>query len=367
MKVILSTSTVEPSVNKGIIDGMGHYTLQIQSNLRKRGYQVSGMAFPKVFQKNNFLSSASFPRPYEQQMFWSLINGSRPFKMNCHVFHSTDYRIIPVNVPVVATIWDAIFFAFPEFAQSIKSKIIAFLFKKSSRYADRVIAVSEHAAKDLIKFFDIPEDRIRLIPWSIGKEWRVKKTPEEIEKVQKIYGLQSPYVLSVGTLQPRKNFGRLIEAFLTLPSTIQKNTKLVIVGKAGWFCEDVLKKILAFPENIIHLTNVNNDNALRCLYQGSECVVFPSLYEGFGMPALEAFASGTPLIASNVTSIPEVVGDGALMIDPLSVASMTKALYDVLKNADIKKDLIEKGYERLNLFQEEVMISKVIDVYQEVI
>ncbi len=372
MKIGLSTSSIERERNHGVLDGMGHYTIQLMKNLKSMNHEVEGFAFPRVFKKINFQNSSSFPKSFPEHMLWSYFQFKMPYDLGSDVdiFHCTDYKMIPVTCPVVATIWDAIPFVHPEwFPGYLRSRISSIFLKRSAEYANRVIAVSEHAAKDLVKYFGICEDRIEIIPWCISDKWLSKYSQGEIESVCSRYNISTDYILTVGTLQPRKNFGRVIDAFVALPDKLRTNLKLLIVGKYGWMSEDLVKKIHAYTNSgdVLWLKNVENDCDLQSLYQGARAFVFPSLYEGFGMPVLEAFASGVPVITSNTTSIPEVCGDAALQVDPSSTKQITDAIDFILKDGAASRDFVKNGYKRLKLFNEYDMMAKIVGLYKKLL
>lgn len=367
MRIAISTSSIEPELNVGILDGIGHYTQQVSSNLKSLGHSVSHYAFPRILQESNLYYSNKLPKSYVHQLIASSVGLVNPLKIDADLFHSTDYKIVPMSCPVIATIWDALSFIHPEWLKKGISRIlIPRLYRQSAKYADRVIASSRHAAIDLIKYFQIPEHKIRVINWSIPKQWLIKPPKNDINNVLKKYMIDKEYILSVGTLQPRKNFSRLIDAFISIPKNKRPDMKLVIAGKIGWNSEELLKKISYYKDEVIHINNIT-DSDLQCLYRAARAFVFPSLHEGFGIPILEAFASNIPIVASNTTSIPEVTGDAAILIDPLSTNDLRDALSEILANSDLSNTLIKRGNERLSLFSEERMMKELLEVYKEVL
>jgi len=166
--------------------------------------------------------------------------------------------------------------------------------------------------------------------------------------MQERYGIRSPYLLHVGTLQPRKNLVRLVEAF----NRIQDHRlSLVLGGKRGWLATRIVQRVADLDlEDRVVFTDYVDESDLAALHSAAECFVFPSLYEGFGFPVLEAQACGTPVIASNRSSVPEVAGDGAILVDPESTAALASAIEQVLTSDQTRSDLITKGYSNLKRF-----------------
>ena len=364
MKIGISASCLERSLNSGIIDGIGHYSKQVCEGIVAKGHTAVPFAFPRTFRKVEFSHSTPFPRSYIGQFMGAKVGLLKPFSPSVDVFHVTDFKGVPMDVPVVSTIWDAIRFVHPESMGAGLSRHVApILFKEGAKYADHIVCTSEHAAKDILKYYKVPEHKINIIPWCIPEHWKSPISELAIKTVLKKNKIEKSYVLSVGTLQPRKNFERLIDAFLKVEDELKtKDILLVIVGKEGWGCETLIKKINANKGKVLHLNSVEDED-LRKLYSGASAVAFQSFYEGFGMPALEAFASNVPLLASNSSSIPEVVGDAAILIDPLSTNDIARGLTEILNDDDTSKDLVKRGNERLCLFREEVMIDKLFNLY----
>jgi glycosyltransferase involved in cell wall biosynthesis len=179
------------------------------------------------------------------------------------------------------------------------------------------------------------------------------RDPDTLASICRKYGISPPYVLYLGTLQPRKNLVRLIEAFREIgkstngPSAVQ----LVLAGKKGWLCDDILAraKALGIGEQVV-LTGYVEEVDLAALYSGAELFVMPSLYEGFCLPVLEAMACGTPVVCSNVSSLPKVAGEAALLFDPRNVRAMAEAIERVLANTDLRRSLVARGYARARSF-----------------
>ena len=223
----------------------------------------------------------------------------------------------------------------------------------NARAASRVIAVSQATKDDLVEHCGIEPDKITVVYSGCDETMQPVEDEATIEKVKARYGIRGDYVLYVGTLQPRKNLGRLLEAY----AMVRKQTKrgerpcLVIAGRKGWLYDQITQHVerLGLESEVILPGYVPQDD-LPTLLSGARLFVFPSLYEGFGLPVLEAMACGTPVLCSNVSSLPEVAGRAALLIDPLDVASMAEAMNRLLQDEGLRARLVERGLRQVRQF-----------------
>jgi glycosyltransferase involved in cell wall biosynthesis len=235
--------------------------------------------------------------------------------------------------------------------------------------SNRVLTVSEASKRDILKYFRVPEGKIDVIYNAIDERYGETPTPDEVERVRERYQLNAPYVLYAGNIKPHKNLERLIEAFHMLRHDGDlAHVKLLIIG-------DEISKY-ATLRRAVHKYKLHKhvrffgfvpDKTLAVLYRLARVFVFPSLYEGFGLPPLEAMASGTPVITSDVSSLPEVVGDAALLIDPLNPAAISEAMRRVLMDSDLHGDLRQKGLRRVREFSWERSVRRVREIYGEVL
>lgn len=238
------------------------------------------------------------------------------------------------------------------------------LFGKKISKADRVITVSKFLKQELIKYLKVPEEKIKVI--YNGKDEKFKPVDqEEIAEIKQRYNLDSSFILYVGVLQPLKNIPTLIKAYYKLKKKGIKH-KLVIAGGKGWMYKEIFRIIekLNLQKEIIFTGHVPNDE-LPKLYAAADLFVFPSIYEGFGMPPLEAMACGTPVITSDRGALPEVVGDAGIMVNPYDVDELANEMYRVLNDDSLKKDMIKKGLKRAKMFSWEKCAKEVLKVYEE--
>jgi glycosyltransferase involved in cell wall biosynthesis len=228
--------------------------------------------------------------------------------------------------------------------------------------------VSEASKRDILRYFRVPESRIDVIYNAIDERFWQEPPAEEIARVRERWRLDDPFVLYAGNIKPHKNLERLIEAFhLLRQDASMKDVQLLIIG-------DEISKYATLRRAVhrhklhkhVRFFGFVSDQTLAALYRLANVFVFPSLYEGFGLPPLEAMASGTPVITSNVSSLPEVVGDAALMIDPYEPAAIAEAMQRVLTDADLRADLSRRGLARAREFSWERSVAKTWGVYQQI-
>ena len=223
----------------------------------------------------------------------------------------------------------------------------------NARAARRVIAVSQATQDDLVQHYGIEPDKITVV--YSGWDERMQPVEDEgtIEGVKARYHIRGEYVLYVGTLQPRKNLGRLLEAVALLRKEARRGEapSLIIAGRKGWLYDPVFQQVerLGLEGEVVFPGYVPQED-LPALLSGARLFVFPSLYEGFGLPVLEAMACGTPVVCSNVSSLPEVAGDAALLVDPLDVEGMAEAMNRLLQDEGLRAELVERGYRQVRRF-----------------
>ncbi len=228
--------------------------------------------------------------------------------------------------------------------------------KKIRRYADimaradRIIADSEYTKADILRFYSLPEERIDVVP--LGVEGPVRASgDEEIRAALLRYGIRAPYLLHVGRIESKKNLCRTLEAFSGIKKRLTDPVRIVLAGTPGPGGEEVFEAIEKFGlSEDVHSTGYVRHEDLPDLYAGAMVFLFPSLYEGFGMPSLEAMACGTPVLTSNVTSLPEVAGDAAVQVDPLDVESIAQGILRLVEEPQLREQYIRKGLERVKEF-----------------
>jgi glycosyltransferase involved in cell wall biosynthesis len=286
------------------------------------------------------------------------------------LFHAPHYVLPPLTpCKSVVTIHDCIHLRFPQYLPNR----LAYAYARSSLWfathrSNRVLTVSEASKRDILRYFRVPEGKIDVIYNAIDERFGEPPAPEEIERVRDRYQLNAPYILYAGNIKPHKNLERLIEAFHMLRRGDLEHVKMLIIG-------DEISKY-ATLRRAVHKYKLHKhvrffgfvpDKTLAVLYRLARAFVFPSLYEGFGLPPLEAMASGTPVITSNLSSLPEVVGDAALLIDPYDADAIADAMRRVLLDSDLREDLRHRGLRRVPEFSWDRSVRRVREIYEEVL
>jgi len=231
--------------------------------------------------------------------------------------------------------------------------------------ADIIMADSENTKKDIIRYYNVDKEKIKVVYPGVMDYFREINDKNLLNKVRDKYKLPEEYIFFVGTIEPRKNLVRLLKAFSEVIKGVNKSIFLVIAGYKGWLTKPFFKMLnaLGISEKVLLLGYVNEED-LPALYNSAKIFVFPSIYEGFGIPPLEAMACGTPVIASNASSIPEVVGDSAILVDPYDEKMLANEIINLLKDNNLQKELSEKGLKRAKLFSWEKMAKEVLEIYK---
>ncbi len=276
-------------------------------------------------------------------------------------------NVVPLtgSVPSVVTVHDLAFLAYPEAFHAAKRRYLAAMTRLSVRRARRVIAVSAHTRDDLIRHFGVRPERIAVIPNAADERYRPADDPGEVARFKAENHLPDRFILFVGTLEPRKNVRRLIEAFASLGAE-DAAVKLVIVGAAGWLTSDLapLVRLRGLGDRIVFTGYVSDDDLPRW-YRAATLFCYPSLYEGFGLPVLEAMACGAPVVTSRTSSLPEVAGDAALLVDPTDVRDLARALQSLLADDVRRAEMSAAGIARSRLFSWDRTATATLDVIRD--
>jgi glycosyltransferase involved in cell wall biosynthesis len=240
--------------------------------------------------------------------------------------------------------------------------------KFAVKQADRIITVSHNTRKDLLTLFDTDEDKIRVIYEGVSSDYHPIRDPDLLERLRRKYALPEKFILFVGTIEPRKNLVRLLEAFNKFKKNKSAAYRLVIAGGKGWLYDDVFETVekLELQQDVI-FTGYIPESELPLMYNLSDLFIYPSLYEGFGLPLLEAMACGIPVISSRVSSVPEVAGNAALLIDPYDSDELTEAMSCVLEDRQVKERMIENGLMQTKEFTWEKTALETMNVYEELV
>lgn len=350
------------------IDGIGVYTQNLLKHFAAEDCDIKTIPY-QLLSNIPYTRDAFLPHPLALASSFTPLGAwfNRSIEKKIDLFHCTNY-LIPrfPKIPVIATLFDAIMLKHPEWNKSKFSSFKNYLKKRSARWADHYITISHAMIPELVNYWDIDEKNISVTHLGVANTWFEPISEEDKDKVLQKYKLKKNFVLSVGTLQPRKNISRLIEAYQQLPYELQKERPLVLVGKNGWQTDELIKTIHQLEKkNVLRWLSYVTQNDLRALYQNAALFAFPSLSEGFGLPLLEAFASKTPVITSNTSSLPEIAGEAAYFIDPYNTEDISHGLFTLLNNPSLCAELIQKGHERVQQFSWDTCAKKTYKIYKK--
>ncbi|MEW5983330.1 MAG: glycosyltransferase family 1 protein [Acidobacteriota bacterium] len=315
----------------------------------------------------NFRPLAHASRPYSLREQVSV--PARLMQEAVDLFHAPHY-VLPPLVPCksVVTIHDCIHLMFPQYLPNR----LAYTYARASLWtaahkAERILTVSETSKSDILRYCSVPAERVVVVYNAIDDRFAVQPPLELVDRTRERYQLDGPFALYVGNIKPHKNLERLIDAFHLVRREGFERLKLLIIGD----------QILKYPRlrravdryklhKHVRFLGFVPDETLAALYRLATVFVFPSLYEGFGLPPLEAMASGTPVVTSNCSSLPEICGDAAVLVDPYDAASIADGIRQVLVDPGLRASLSERGLARVRHFSWESSIRKVHDVYMHV-
>lgn len=294
---------------------------------------------------------------------------SRYFGKNADLTHFFNYIVPPgVHGRTVVTVHDMVYKAFPETVRARTKYMLDMGLKSSMKRADMIVTDSEFSKAEILKYFPKYENKLRVVPCGVDLgRFRPCERPERIPEVKKSLGISGEYFLYLGTIEPRKNLERLIKAYWIFTRKIGSDApKLVLAGGKGWLYDNIFAKVtdLGLSDRVIFTKYVPSEdmNPLMC---GALAFVFPSIYEGFGMPPLEAMACGVPVLASDAASLPEVTGDCAVICNAYSSESIADGLERLYSDASLRQSLSERGIERAKSFTWESSAMKLYNVYKE--
>ncbi|MFQ6057444.1 MAG: glycosyltransferase family 4 protein [Anaerolineae bacterium] len=307
------------------------------------------------------------------------------------LFHSPDFTLPPLwQGKAIVTIHDLSFLRYPQGAEPNLRAYLERVVPRAVARADLVLADSQSTKKDLIELLGVESDRIEVVYPGVEARFRPLDDEDLLARVRARYGLDAPFILSVGTLEPRKNFVRLIEAYALLRERAAIPHRLVIAGGKGWLYEGIFARVeeLGLEDDVRFLGFVPDED-LPALYNLADLFVFPSLYEGFGLPPLEAMACGTPVVTSNVSSLPEVVvtsahagpeygraqrqasvsarqGEAGLMVEATDVEGLAEAMERALGDRTWREEAVQRGLAQAGKFTWRAAAEKLVGLYEKV-
>jgi glycosyltransferase involved in cell wall biosynthesis len=283
-----------------------------------------------------------------------------------HIIHGTNFSVYPCRKSLkVMNLYDLTFIKYPQYIDSVVAKYTEKV-KRCLKWTDLVITISESSKKDIIEYLHVDPDKIHITHLASryhSDDLSLNRVEKFIDRID--YDFSQPYLLFVSTIEPRKNLNALITAFNYLKSKYRIPHNLVLIGKKGWHYEPVFTAISNSPWNnsIYHLDYLS-DELVALFYSKADVFVYPSYYEGFGLPVLEAMTLGTPVVSSNSSSIPEVAGDAAILINPDEPLELAEAILKVISDTQLHQELVCRGKERAKIFTWEKTARETLNAYR---
>ncbi len=286
---------------------------------------------------------------------------------DAELYHATEHLLMPLrSIPTVLTVHDLIFKLFPQHHKRLNCWFLNAAMPLFVRRANAIITISESSKRDLIQHYGTPAEKITVIYEAAAPHFQ-PASPFTASQMRREYGLPDRFLLTVGTIEPRKNLSRLLDALVRL-RTDDPHLHLVVVGTRGWLYDEFFRKIRALGlEDSVHFPGYILDADLPAVYSAATAVVIASLYEGFGLPVLEAMACGAPVVSSQASSLPEIGGEAARYFDPLDIDDMTTTLRQVLADEELRAEMRAAGLEQAAKFSWERAAQETLAVYEQVI
>lgn len=368
---------VSPTVQQHA--GLGRYAGEIARGLDSANHDISLSLF------FNRQGDARLPDFLSRIPHRSVNLGNKPWRMGVllsqmvrwpmdntfgakDIFHATNHLLAHFRrARTVFTLHDLIFLHYPEYHLPYNRWYLTFAIPRYLRAADIIVTPSECSRQDAIRFYGLQESKIKVICEAPAPYFEPATDEASLNRVRQKYGVPPKFILHVGTIEPRKNLSRLLDAFNSL-LVDWPELKLVLVGKKGWLYDSFFQRLYALGlQNCVIFPGFVDDLDLPAFYQLAQVFVFPSLYEGFGLGPLEAMACGTPVVSSNSSSLPEVVGEAGLLIDPTDTAALASALRRVLADAELRTDLSGRSLVQAQKFSWDKAANELMELYQSLI
>lgn len=367
MKVAFGATLLDRGLNnpkQDGIDGIGQYCQALLQQYQQ--IPSAPTIAPYSFGQEQSKCGATLLPSYSSHILAGLSHIHREvFFKDVDLIHSTDQFIPIANKPLLATVMDVIPLSHPQFLKSQSRYFKSFLWKKLTQRADRIITISEFSKTEITKHLGFSENQIDVIPLGVDQRYFQKVSDIAKGETLRELGITTPFFLFLGSIQPRKNLVRLLDAHAKLPGSLARDYPLVIAGKLAWDDGKTLNAIhQAVAEGRAKWLNYISEDQKHCLLQSASALTFVSLYEGFGLPITEAFASELPVITSNCTSMPEVAGNAAIVVDPLNPKEITAALEALIQDTALAHQLKANGLARSRLFSWGDNAKKTVRIYQ---
>lgn len=370
MKIGVGTTVMRRGLAQSGIDGIGQYTKNLISEFSNLNLDIIDTNFSEKFFKKYELRNKNL-NINKYNLLAAKFHIEMPvinnYQNSVDLFHATDYYIPTFRrIPVIATVMDTIPLSHPEWiSQSVMNKIKIFLWKSSIEKSDHIITISNFSKQEILKYTNINEKDISVIPLGINPLFN--KFVNKNLSLPNIKSQEFPnnFFLSVGTIQPRKNFENLIKAHLSLQESYREKYPLILVGRYGWGCKTLYRDLKSKKNKHIHWLNYVDEKNLISLIKKCDALIIPSLYEGFGLPLLEGFACQVPVISSNTSSLGEVGKNFFIGVDPLKPDELGHAMMQIIEKPENFNLKIKEAHEYSRKFSWADTAKKTINIYKK--
>lgn len=369
---INATSLLSP------LTGIGQYTrqllLQFEKNPEIEAHYFYGSGWSDTVRDKPLHRIASYkewikkvmPRPYEVSRFVQQVKFDRGArKMGFDLYHDPNYLPFRFEGPIVTTVHDLSHSRYPETHPELRVRIMDKLLPEALARSARVLADSDFVKQEIASVYGLNHDKIHTVHLGVASVFRSSSKQETRSCLSAFELTHGQYILAVGTLEPRKNLRQALRAYQLLPESVRAEYPFVIVGMKGWLTDRIESKILELEKKgQVRLLGFVASEQLPLLYAGATMLLYPSVYEGFGLPVLEAMASGIPVITSNRSSLPEVAGDVGILIDPDDADQIRDAILTLVESPQERQSRAQRGIARASRFTWERCAAQTLSVYR---
>jgi glycosyltransferase involved in cell wall biosynthesis len=361
--------------------GIGHYTLELLKAVDRQienrtDIEITlGVFYKRVGQlrgygfRNFKVRRSPFPLRISNGLKIRGLQPAYDLFFGKKIYFFPNYTTWPLwRSKMVSIIYDLSFEYHAEYVEPRNQKFLSDQVKKTAERSDKIVTISTNSQKEIIDFYKVPKSDVSIIYPGVDQSAFYRRPAGEVAKVKARYGVHGKYILFVGNIEPRKNLKNLLLAYEKLDAKTRKEYSLLLVGARGWLdgeIFEIIERLRVAGNHIQQPLDYVEDEDRPALYSGASLFAYPSKYEGFGIPPVEAMACGVPVVTSNNSSLPEAVGKAAVTIEASSVTQLTKAITDVLGDKKKQEDMIARGFDQVDKFSWDKEAAKLIKKFEE--